>query len=180
MINKNELLSNLMIKGHYRFNDPSLFKFLDKSLENVIWNKPVEKDPYFFTTEITEDIDKALILTSNLLGNNIVSLIDNDYKEGYKYIWNGTELSICRWHNDLKEGPNIFFLLYLTDMNPECGGEIEFRSTHTKEVTGSILPKKYDVVIGSQELDWEHRVGAFKCGPMERITCNFGFYVKWI
>jgi hypothetical protein len=178
-IDVKNILGELNTKGHYKFSDKSFFVYLEKALENVVWEPPEEDDPYFFTTDITREIQKSLDDTANLISDKIVSLIDSSHTQGYKYIWNGTEFSICRWHNDLKEGPNLFFLLYLTDMNPDCGGEIEFRSAHTKEVTGSILPKKYDIVIGSQELDWEHQVGAFKCGPMERITCNFGFYVKW-
>lgn len=180
MLDISKILGELNTKGHYKFNDKSFFLHLETALENVVWDKPEKNDPYFFTTEITNKINQALDETANLIADRIVSKIDPHNTQGYKYIWNGTELSICRWHNDLKEGPNLFFLLYLTDMDPDCGGEIEFRSTHTKEVTGSILPKKYDVVIGSQELDWEHQVGVFKCGPMERITCNFGFYVSWI
>ncbi len=179
MFDISKILGDLNTKGHHKIQDKSFFVYLEKALENVIWDKPEEDDPYFFTTEITDEISEALNKTADMIGERIVSLIDKDHVQGYKFIWNGTELSICRWHNDLKEGPNLFFLLYLTDMNAECGGEIEFRSTHTKEVTGSILPQKYDLIIGSQELDWEHQVGVFKCGPMERITCNFGYYVKW-
>jgi hypothetical protein len=178
MIDISNILSELNTKGHYKFNDKSFFIYLEKALESVVWGKPQDDDPYFFTTEITDEINIALSKTANTIDDKIVSKIDPDNKQGYKYIWNGTEFSICRWHNDLKEGPNLFFLLYLTDMNPDCGGEIEFRSAHTKEVTGSILPQKYDIVIGSQELDWEHQVSPFLCGPMERITCNFGFYIS--
>lgn len=180
MIDKDKLVYDLITAGHHKINDPEIFKFLIPAIKNITWNTPTKEEPYYFATDMTVEIEDALENTSRLIGETIVSLIDKEYKSGYNHIWNGTEHDLCEWHNDLREGPNLFLILYMSDIDSSCGGEIEFRSSVTKNITGSILPKKYDIIIGSQELSWEHQVGKFKCGPMERITCNFGYYIKWI
>jgi hypothetical protein len=173
----NNIILDIILKGHTHFNSKEDFEYLIGVIEKIEWIQDKEEN-YRYIKDSTE-INSALISTMKLLGEKYVSIIDNDYKLGYNSIWNGTEISSCEWHNDLKEGPNLFFLLYYTDINEGCGGEIEFRRSETKQITGSITPKKYDVVMGSQELQWEHRVGHFKCPGMERITANFGFYVNY-
>jgi hypothetical protein len=173
----NDIMLDIILKGHTHFNNKEDFIFLEDVIENISWIQDKEENYRYIKND--KKIDSALHNTMDLLGRKYVSIIDKNYKMGYKSIWNGTESSSCVWHNDLKEGPNLFFLLYYTDVDPNCGGEIEFRRTETKQVTGSITPKKYDIVMGSQELCWEHRVGHFKCAGMERITANFGFYINY-
>ena len=172
-----DIITDLIIKGHYHTNDKDDFLFLMPIIDNIKWIKGEEPNCRYIYDD--ENIEAALSKTMKYLGEKYVALIDKDFKFGYKSMWNGTDSTSCEWHNDLIEGPNLFFLLYCNDMKKNCGGEIEFRKTDTKQVTGSILPKMYDVVIGSQKLSWEHRVAPFKCENIERIRVNFGFYVNY-
>lgn len=175
---KDELLYSLIANGHYHTNHKEVFKFLEPIIPSIKWLQDEEINHK--CAEPSSDINEALNKTAEILYKKYLSYIDQSAKVGYTFIWNGTEDSVCKWHNDLKEGPNICFLLYLTDVSEQCGGKIEIRKKDTKKVTGSITPKKYDIVMFSQESDWEHRVSPFLCGPMERITINIGFCVKWI
>ena len=103
----------------------------------------------------------------------------NDRRLIYSYIWNGTSSGSDVWHNDLIEGANVFFLLYFTDMELGSGGEIMFRNMEeNKRVTCFHLPKKYDLILGSQDLKFQHRVEDFRKPSMQRITLNFGFNIK--
>ena len=172
-----DIIADLIIKGHYHTNNEDDFAFLAPAIDNIKWTQDKELNYRYIYND--ENIEDALSKTMKYLGDKYVTLIDKNFKLGCKSIWNGTEISNCEWHNDLIEGPNLFFLMYYTNMEKNCGGEIEFRKAETKEVTGSILPKRHDVVIGSQKLSWEHRVAPFKCKNMERITANFGFYVNY-
>jgi len=173
----NDIVLNLIMKGHFHLKAKEDFIHIEPIINKIKWIQDAE-ETYQYTIN-TDKVQLALQKTAEHLANKYVKHLDKGYKIGYKSIWNGTEISSCNWHNDLKEGPNLCFLMYCNDINENCGGHIEFRKSATKEVTGSISPKKYDVVIGSQELQWEHRVSPFLCGPMERITINVGFYIKW-
>jgi hypothetical protein len=168
---------DFIMKGHSVFYCKEDFVYIEKTLEDVEWIQDEEK---CFRYHLQNDlVDPALEKTQLILGKKYVSSVDKNYKLGYRSLWNGTEISSCSWHNDLMEGPNLFFLMYLTRLEENVGGEIQFRHSATKEITGSILPQKYKIVVGSQELKWEHRVVPFKYDKMERITANFGFYVNY-
>jgi hypothetical protein len=120
--------------------------------------------------------------TADLLYETYLSKYDNCYENKkliYSYIWNGACDGSSSWHNDLKEGANVFFLLYFTDMEQGVGGEIMFRNmTQNKKVTCYHLPKKYDLILGSQDLNFQHRVEDFRKPNVQRITMNFGFNIK--
>lgn len=169
------LINDLFIKGFHKTNSKEMFVFLEELLPKLDWIQNHDEDYRYITpTTVSEE---ALSKTMKLLHDKYVSPISSEVEYGYSSIWNGAEKTTCEWHNDLIEGPNLFFLLYLNDIKPGCGGDISFRDAHTKEVTGSVIPKKYDIVIGSQNLKWDHKVGTLKCGPMDRFVANFGFKV---
>lgn len=94
-------------------------------------------------------------------------------EKGYNYIWNHNEKTVQVWHNDLREGPNLFFLYYLNDVY--SGGEIRFRVDGVE--TGQVQPRTGLLVMGSQEAHVEH-----KAEPTDetRILSNFGFYVNMV
>lgn len=174
---RNEILS-LIMYGHYHTNSKDLFKYIEPHIPSIEWIQDDEINYRYMkqNNAVSEALDK----TAELLYEKYIVDVDKSAKVGYTSIWNGNEITNSEWHNDLKEGPNICFLLYYSDIKDECGGKLEMRKKETGQVTGSITPQKYDIVMFSQELDWEHRVSPFLCGPMERITVNIGFNVKWI
>ena len=64
-------------------------------------------------------------------------------------------------------------------MEQGVGGEIMFRNMRqNKRVTCYHLPKKYDLILGSQDLNFQHRVEDFRKPNVQRITMNFGFNIK--
>jgi len=145
-------------------------RYGDKKTFSVAWN-------YYL-----QGMRQKMIKTANLLYDTYLQEYDsseNARKIVYSSIWNGTEQSSCNWHNDLLEGANVFFLLYFTDMDPNNGGEIMFRNMEeNKRITAFHMPRKYDVILASQDLKFEHRVEHFRAPCVERITMNFGFNIK--
>jgi hypothetical protein len=103
--------------------------------------------------------------------NKYVYPLFGENEKGYNDIWNHSEPTVLVWHNDLKEGPNLFFLYYLTDVYK--GGEIRFR-VNGKE-TGHVQPRVGLLVMGSHESHVEHKV---EPTLEDRIVSNYGFYVK--
>ena len=112
-------------------------------------------------------------LTDSMLyiKNKYVSPIFGESKNGYNSIWNKNESTVQVWHNDLREGPNLFFLYYMT--NVYKGGEIRFRVNGIE--TGCVQPRVGLLVMGSQESHIEH-----KAEPTNeaRVLSNYGFYVN--
>jgi len=92
---------------------------------------------------------------------------------GYRAVWTGIDRKTVPWHNDLPEGPNIFFMYYLTDITE--GGELCFKVRD--EVTGCIQPKRHMLLLGSQEPHIMHKVNLT---DQIRTVCNFGYIVEWI
>lgn len=102
------------------------------------------------------------------IGQTYVSQFFPNYTKGYRYIWNKTESKTMEWHNDLIEGPKVFFLHYMTDVTD--GGEICFRVNGIE--TGCLQPKKHLLIMASQELHVEHKANYT---PQARIVSNYGF-----
>jgi hypothetical protein len=88
------------------------------------------------------------------LGDTYVSQLSDNYTKGYRSMWNHTESTTKTWHNDFKEGYNIFFMCYFN--TPDSGGELKFRAEGVE--TGVIKPRPKLLVLGSQELVYEHKV----------------------
>lgn len=92
-------------------------------------------------------------------------------EKGYNYIWSNNEKSAQEWHNDLIEGPNLFFLYYLNDVYTD--GEIRFRVNGVE--TGNLQPRLGLLVMGSQESHVEHKA---EPSTETRIVSNYAFYVS--
>ena len=92
--------------------------------------------------------------------------------DAFRGIDNGTE----KWHNDLVEGCNTAFLLYMSDMTPETGGAIQFRTVGAQGVH-TIYPKRYDIVIMDQSELFQHRVLPLN-KPVNRDISHFEFNIR--
>lgn len=158
------ILSDLVEKGYTYTFDNDLFAHIKVDLLNLdSW----VQHPSGIQYPKDQDLNPAM----DYLASKYVYPIFGENKRGYKALWNKSEASSMEWHNDLKEGPNLFFLYYLNDI--QKGGEIRFRIYGIE--SGFMQAKKGLLVMGSQESHVEHKV---EFTEETRIVANFGFYVS--
>jgi len=169
-------LIDLYTKGFCCFNNSSVFEPLESIIDQIIWYANPDKKTVMYT-EKNEILQNALDDTLIMLSNQYVKNISPVYSAGYTDMWNGVDDGTDKWHNDGREGPNLFFILYFNSMDKDIGGGIGFRETQCQKETGFIWPKKYDILIGSQRPQYQHKVEPLH-KPVERIVANFGFYVE--
>lgn len=158
------IMSDFFSKGFTYTFDHEVVKYIRE--EDIC-----DPDSWFQTDEgTTYPLGYDLTEAMNYIRDTYVTPLFGENKSGYSYIWNHNEKTVQVWHNDLREGPNLFFLYYMTDVYN--GGEIRFR-VNGKE-TGHVQPRVGLLVMGSQELHVEH-----KAEPTNetRILSNYGFYV---
>tara|TARA_R110002073_G_scaffold276057_1_gene439910 strand:- start:300 stop:794 length:495 start_codon:yes stop_codon:yes gene_type:complete len=159
------LVPELLISGYKIFNDKEILYLISDVPPISSWTiKPDTSGTYTPAEKI--NLEPA----HDYIKDNYVDKYFNNSTKGYNNIWNSTEESSMLWHNDLVEGPNLFFMYYLNDVINN--GEICFRING--EETGKIKPKKGLLLMGSQELYVEHKVNHT---DETRVVCNFGFYV---
>lgn len=166
-------------KGCVIFNSPEMFTYLKTPLSKSRWIRlPFHRKDKTYRVPLNRlAYHKPLKLTSELIFDRFFSSITDRKRLGYSHVWNGTDSHSCQWHNDYIEGSNVSILMYYSDVKGGLGGELMMRKSSDKSVTEIHLPKKYDIVIFSQEQIWQHRVGDFLDPNMERITVNFGFTI---
>jgi hypothetical protein len=116
-------------------------------------------------------LDYDLSAVMEYLQETYVTPLFGESEKGYSYIWSRNEKSAQEWHNDLIEGPNLFFLYYLNDVYVD--GEIRFRINGVE--TGRLQPRLGLLVMGSQESHVEHKA---EPTTETRILSNFAFYVN--
>lgn len=170
-----------MDDGFYTENNVLAFQYLEDTIPNIKWLRGIgnRKDYRFPLNYYMLGMRKKMLMTADYLFNQYLKPYSEKQDLIYYHCWNGTEQTSCHWHNDFCEGANIMFLLYFTDMNMDAGGEIMFRNiSQNNRITAFHLPQKYDVVVGSQDEQFEHRVEHFRDPDMHRITMNFGFNVS--
>jgi hypothetical protein len=146
--------------------------FEDAEIEKLIGNLPNLNEWLIDSTGVEYPKDVDLTPAHEYIKNKYVDPYCKFVSYGYKGVWNKTDAPSLEWHNDLVEGPNLFFMYYLSDITQ--GGELMFRVD--KKPTGLIQPRKHLLVMASQESNVEHKVNVTE---QTRIVCNFGFNVQW-
>jgi hypothetical protein len=164
MMGSNLDISEFFVNGYSSTIDTKIYSLIDVELDVLNW--PI--DEHKIRSPEYADLSNA----HHYIAEKYIKPIAKKYEIGYNSIWEGVETAVG-WHNDLIENENnVFFMYYLTDI--KNNGELCFRMNGVE--TGKIQPKKYVLVMGSQELNVQHKVI-----PTDeiRIACNFGFKVKW-
>jgi hypothetical protein len=112
-----------------------------------------------------EFIDKCLLTIHYEIQNDIVpqSIMRK------RRIWEGVNQDALNWHNDYREGPNCFFLLYFSDMDESKGGAVYFRN---KVREWKIYPQKGLLVAVNCLNNFQHKAEKSNC---KRIVSSFYF-----
>lgn len=101
---------------------------------------------------------------------DIVENMFSEYTIDKRRIWEGVNKDATSWHNDIKEGPNCFFLLYHSLM--ENDGFVYFRN---KKEEWKFIPKPGFLIAVNCENNFEHRA---EQSNNKRIQSSYYFYVK--
>jgi hypothetical protein len=89
-------------------------------------------------------------------------------------LWEGFTEETDVWHNDLVDGPNVFFLLYFDDMTKTNDGALWVKNSFD---TLRIVPTPGTLVALNQENpSFLHKAEKSKT---RRITASFEFNVEW-
>jgi hypothetical protein len=109
--------------------------------------------------EIDETILKGEVKNSEILNNRL---------------WEGFSEETDMWHNDIVDGPNLFFLLYFDDMTKINDGALWIKNEF-EEVR--ILPKPGTLVALNQEKpSFLHKA---ERSIARRIVAGFDFFIDW-
>jgi len=168
-------LENVLVNGVMTYKDPVAFRFF----ENV--EIPFRDAGEYKVCVHTKEVDNALKIAHNYLGDKYIKLLSNKYNlYGQPEIVNGVDNGSTNWHNDLKEGANLAILMYFTNAsNIKQGGSLSVRNKETKELSCMLHPGKGDMVIINHKEIWQHKVEDWKSipGKDERIVGCFDFNI---
>jgi hypothetical protein len=89
-------------------------------------------------------------------------------------MWEGFSEETDFWHNDIVDGPNLFFLLYFDDMTKTNDGALWVKN-EKEEIR--ILPKSGTLVCLNQDNpNFLHKAEKSK---FRRVVASFDFFVEW-
>ena len=157
--------------GYYKFNDPAAFVHLEKFFKMrmiKLWNRTALYPILHYPIGI-----HYLRKTQKLLKELYMSDMQTQY--GEVDAWRGIDQSTDVWHNDMPDGYNTAFLMYLCNTNTATGGGLQFRTKDAK-YTEIVFPKKYDIIMLDQDLKYEHRVLPV-FAPINRDIANIEFNI---
>lgn len=163
-----DFYNEMKVNGFYHFNDPNAFVYLKWYFKMPMFKYQTVQYP------ILLPLGKLLLRKSQKLINKLY--LDNFNAEfGNVNGWRGIDSNTDVWHNDLIEGWNTAFLLYMSEITEETGGGIQFKRIDSDEVY-TIYPKKYDIIIMDQSETFLHRVIPLS-KPINRNVVNIEFNI---
>ena len=164
-----DFYSEIKLNGFYHFNDPAAFTYLKWYYRMPLVKYETVKYPILYYP-----IGKFILRkTQRKLKNKYLSKLKTT--SGNVDAWRGVDNLTDNWHNDIIEGYNTAFLLYLSDMDESTGGGIQFKRTDSNEIH-TVYPKKYDIIVMDQSDIFRHRVIPL-IKPINRDIANIEFNI---
>ena len=115
-------------------------------------------------------LDVAMTTVHYRLSVDIISHMFEEFTVEKRRVWEGVNHAASQWHNDYREGPNCFFLLYHSNMNND--GEVQFKA---KNHEWTIYPYRGLLVLVNCENNFLHRASPSK---QQRIISSFYFNIQ--
>jgi hypothetical protein len=144
-------LTQLVTQGYFLTQVSDLLKLVD--VDHIEWFEQPNK---ILSPVDEEAIASDLSILQNEIGDRIMRPIFGSYRAGNASIWDRTEQSSTVWHNDNREGYNLFALVYFDTMTPGVNGRLYVRNPQGEE--SSHLPARGDCVVVNMKQGYEHRV----------------------
>lgn len=150
-------------RGFQIFDGTKYTQYID--VPSISWEYEGGINNDYHPKDNKEFIDMCLLTIHCEILNDIVP----DAVVRKRRIWEGVNLDATDWHNDYREGPNCFFLLYFSNMDHDTGGAVCFRNS-TEE--WKIYPKVGTLVAVNCLNNFEHRAEKANC---TRVVASFYF-----
>jgi len=157
------LTDDFYTKGFQIFDGAKYTAYIDVS--EIIWEYEGGINNDYHPANNKELIDSCLLSMHYEILNDIIPTATIKKRR----IWEGVNIDATQWHNDYVEGPNCFFLLYFSDMNPDTGGAVYFRNNKEEF---KVYPKKGMLVAVNCLNNFEHKAEIPNC---KRIVTSFYF-----
>lgn len=136
-------------------------------VENIEWKYEGGINNDYHPSKNIEEINSILYTIHYQIAIDIIEPKIKQYTIEKRRIWEGVNADATSWHNDLKEGPNSFFLLYHSTMIND--GFIFFRNGHKE---WKILPKIGMLVAVNCDTKFEHKA---EISNRKRIVSSYYF-----
>src|SRR5210317_1002697 len=162
------MLDNFFINGYQIFNEPQLGSMINTT--GLTWKK---EHNHNYVQNATPLLEAGLTNIHYAIAKKYVEPCFSEYEMLGHKMWEGVDEYSTFYHNDLVEGPNMFFLLYFSDMDCLQEGAIYFKQNTGEEF--KYYPKKYDLIAVNCSTQFQHKADKTK---HERILTDYNFYVK--
>jgi hypothetical protein len=126
-----------------------------------------------FVPEKNSFLDAELLNVHMKIAEKYVDKYFSEYHVKKRRIWKGVNEDATFWHNDLREGPNCFFLLYFSNMEKINEGAVYFKSGK-KEF--KIYPKPGTLIAVNCSENFFHKADFT---DKERIQASFCFDINY-
>lgn len=156
-------------KGYQIFDGVKYFNQIN--IENIDWVYEGGVDNDYHPSKNLDEINSFLLNIHYQIAVDILEGNVKNYTIEKRRIWEGVNKDASIWHNDLKEGPNCFFLLYHSDMIDD--GFIHFKN-EDEEFT--LVPKKGLLVAVNCDTKFQHKADFSK---NKRIISSYFFNLEF-
>ena len=155
-------------KGFQVFDGTKYSQQID--ISNVNWEYEGGVGNDYHPSNNLDFLNFSLCTVHYQIALDIVESNVKEYTIDKRRIWEGVNPNAAEWHNDLREGPNCFFLLYHSNMLSD--GLIHFR---TNGQEWSLVPVNGLLVSVNCDLKFEHRAEPSK---KQRVISAYCFNLK--
>lgn len=152
-------------QGFQIFDGSQYMHYID--VDSIQWQYEGGINNDYHPANDRDKIDSVLYAIHYQIALDIVEPSVKYYTIEKRRIWEGVNLDATAWHNDLKEGPNCFFLLYHSKMIDD--GFVYFRNRREE---WKILPEPGLLVAVNCLSDFEHKADV---SSRQRVISSYYF-----
>jgi hypothetical protein len=130
---------------------------------------------YFIPVEQTNMVEKALNAIQTIIAEEYLRPNATFVEFLQNRIWKGIAVNSDKWHNDVNESPNVFFLLYFNDMTLTDTGAFLIKDDFEK--IERVLPTPGTLIAVENTISkYYHRA---EYTDSTRIVASFNYKVDW-
>ena len=160
----NQMLSNDFYENGFQVFDGIKYT-KDLNIDEIVWEYEGGINNDYHPANNKEYINSYLLTVHYQIFNDIVP----NATIRKRRLWKGVNLDATNWHNDYREGPNCFFLLYYSNMDENTNGAVYFRN---KLEEWKLYPQKGMLVAVNCLNNFEHKA---EIPNSKRVVASFYF-----
>jgi hypothetical protein len=130
---------------------------------------------YLIPVEHTDTVKKALSIIQTIIAEDYLYPNAKSVEFLQNRIWKGIAINSDKWHSDVNEDPDVFFLLYFNDMTQNNTGAFLIKDDFDK--IERVLPTQGTLVAVDNTIPkYYHRA---EYTDETRIVASFNYKVDW-